>query len=213
MNVKLVSSSQSIDGYSPEDLVVYMARVSSPNNQTNFKTKERLIRYMIKHNHWSPFEMINMCVEIETSKAVAIQILRHKSMSHQELSQRYTEVETYEPIELRVQSESNRQSSVDIFEYPDALFDDRIKEAMETIFDLYDDMIQSGVARECARMILPMATKTKLYMNGNARSFIHYIQERTKETTQKEHRLVAEKIKEIFVELYPTIAAAAFTEE
>ncbi len=209
MNVKLISVTQpTIEGeqMNAEELVTYCARVSNPENQMNTETAPKLINFLIKHKHWSPFEMVNMCVEIKTSRAIAAQILRHRSFSFQEFSQRYSEALELEPLELREQAEDNRQSS-------SAIVDDEYTLStanlfMESARDLYKQLCAMGVARETARMLLPLGAQTTMYMNGNVRSWVHYINLRTEENTQKEHREVANEVKKIFIQQFPQISEA-----
>lgn len=206
MQVKLISLTKPYDAEIPtaEDLIVYTARVSSPNNQTNFDTSEKLLKYMIKNKHWSPFEMVDMTVEIVTSDAIAKQILRHRSFCFQEWSKRYSKVINHEPIELRTQCENNRQSSIETFK-TDITVENAVENIIEDCFYLYEKLISIGVARETARFILPACTQTKLYMKGSIRSWIHYLELRTSEHTQKEHRLIALEIEKIFKKEFPTI--------
>tara|TARA_Y100001963_G_scaffold154636_1_gene243847 strand:- start:123 stop:740 length:618 start_codon:yes stop_codon:yes gene_type:complete len=189
-----------------EDIIAYCARVSNPSNQNNKTTAPKLLKFLIKHKHWSPFELANMCVEIKTSRAIAAQILRHRSFSFQEFSQRYSEATEMEPLELRAPAEKNRQSSSDII--TDENLNKMANMIMEASKDFYDDMISNGVAKECARMILPLGTQTTMYMNGSVRSWIHYIDLRTEENTQKEHREVAEAVKQIFTKQFPNTSEA-----
>ena len=191
---------------SAEDIVVYCARVSNPQNQANKETSPKLISFLIKHKHWSPFELANMCVEIKTSRAIAAQILRHRSFAFQEFSQRYSQATEIEHLELRSQADKNRQSSSTPIndEGLNALALNSMLEARKT----YNKLIESGVARECARMVLPLGTETTMYMNGSIRSWIHYIQLRTEENTQKEHRDIAALIKDIFIKEFPNISDA-----
>jgi thymidylate synthase (FAD) len=216
--VKLVSVTQAVGIVEPgseevepgseqfpaENLVVYVARVSNPANQFNFQTSERLLAYMIENRHWSPFEMADMTVEIKTSRAIAQQILRHRSFSFQEFSQRYSEVSEIEPVELRKGGTKNRQSSIEVFDPENAaeLIENHFKESQ----NLYKKLIKLGVARECARFVMPLATKTTLYMKGSLRSWIHYLQIRTEEHTQKEHREIAKQIAQIFKSQFPIIS-------
>lgn len=203
-----------------EKLIAYCARVSNPANQDN-PSYERLIRYLIEHKHWSPFEMASMCVEIETSRAISAQILRHRSFSFQEFSQRYAAVQSVEPIEIRRQSEKNRQSSTDVFNpviipssfdgYSDITANEIIEEYLSDGQHWYNKLVEAGVSKETARMILPMASSTRLYMSGTLRSWIHYLQLRTQEDTQKEHRDIALQIKDILVSQIPTIASAVLS--
>ena len=189
-----------------EELIAYCARVSNPSNQMNMETAPRLLKYLIKHKHWSPFEMVDMCVEIKTSRAIAAQILRHRSFSFQEFSQRYSSVTEIEPIELRKQAETNRQSSEQVIDEP--VINNVVQYAIDHAVQTYEKLIKEGVAREQARLVLPLAAQSCLYMKGSVRSWVHYIDLRTKEDTQKEHRLIAESIKNIFNEQFPTVAEA-----
>lgn len=213
MQVKLVSTTQPIlqlkrQGIkTPEDLIVYCARVSNPSNQFNNETAPKLTAYLIKHKHWSPFEMVDMCVEIKTSRAIAAQILRHRSFSFQEFSQRYSEATDLEPIEWRLQGATNRQVGDEKFELEGEL-NDAIDEFLGASIEVYDHLIKNGIAKECARMVLPLCTETTMYMKGSIRSWIHYIQIRAAQETQKEHREIAEKIKSIFISKFPNISQA-----
>ena len=198
-----------------EKQIVYMARVSNPSNQANTETSPRLIRYLIKHKHWSPFEMASMQVEINTTRAVAAQVLRHRSFSFQEFSQRYSSVDQLGTIgvpHLRSQDLKNKQASHDDLE-PEAveLMEKQITQIYASSFDYYEYLLDQGVAKECARSILPLGTPTRLYMSGSIRSWIHYIQIRAGIETQLEHRLIAEAIKDIFEEQLPNVYEAAFT--
>jgi len=208
MNVKLVSVTKpEVEGIdNAEDIIAYCARVSNPTNQMNTETAPRLLRFLIKHKHWSPFELANMCVEIQTSRAIAAQILRHRSFSFQEFSQRYSKATEMEPLELRAPAEKNRQSSSEIVQ--DEYFNKMAAAFLEGSKQMYDQLIAAGVAKECARMILPLNTQTTMYMNGSIRSWIHYIDLRTEENTQKEHREIAEAVKAVFVENFPTVSEA-----
>lgn len=208
MNVKLVSVTKPlISGISTaEELIAYCARVSNPTNQLNNETAPKLLKYCIKHKHWSIFEMANMCVEIKTSRAIAAQILRHRSFSFQEFSQRYSNIASIEPIELRKQAETNRQSSSEVIS--DTVLNNVVNYCLDHAVQTYHKLINSGVAREVARLVLPLATESTLYMTGNVRSWIHYLSIRCEEDTQKEHRDIANKIKHIFTEQFPTVATA-----
>lgn len=190
-----------------EAFIARIARVSNPSNQDN-PEYERLIRYLIKHEHWSPFEMCSMCLEIETERDIAAQILRHRSFSFQEFSTRYSTVDinSIEAPEMRLQAEKNRQSSAEITHE----FDVSVRDVIAHSQVLYEKMIQSGVARETARRILPLCTPTRMYMHGTIRSWIHYIKLRTKLDTQLEHRAIAEMCKTVFTQELPVIASAAF---
>ena len=194
-----------------ESLVAYMARVSNPDNQDNPES-ERLIRYLIKHKHWSPFEMVNMCVQIETTRSVAAQILRHRSFSFQEFSQRYAKVAEPSIIpQLRRQDSKNRQNSIDDLDpYTVKDFTTKINSLFELSESLYKEMLQAGVAKECARDVLPLSTPTKLYMNGTLRSWLHYCDLRCANGTQYEHKLIADQVKDLIEQEFPTIYAAMF---
>ena len=193
----------------PEQLIVYTARVSNPGNQMNIETSDKLIAYLIKNKHWSPFEMADMTVEIVTSRGIAQQILRHRSFSFQEFSQRYADVTEIEPIQLRYQADKNRQSSsTELNEQDQQYFGDKVYSFIEQSKNLYVEMLQAGVAKECARFILPITTQTKIYMKGSVRSWIHFLQIRTDGHTQLEHRLIAIEILNIFKENFPNIAKA-----
>ena len=197
-----------------ENLVAYMARVSNPANQDNQETAPKLIRYLIKHKHWSPLEMVSMCVEIETTRSIAAQILRHRSFSFQEFSQRYAEV-TGEPAlpRLRRQDTTNRQNSIDDLNSIEVGY---LQQEIVDHFDegvaLYERLLEAGVAKECAREVLPLATPTRLYMHGTLRSWIHYCQLRCANGTQKEHQDIACAIKDILAEQVPDIFQAAFND-
>lgn len=195
-----------------EKNIVYMARVSNPSNQANMDTAPRLIKYLIKHKHWSPFEMASMQVEINTTRAIAAQVLRHRSFSYQEFSQRYSAVGDLPDIglpHLRTQDTKNKQASHDNL---DAEVKDRLEREIQRLYrnanDLYEFALSQGVAKECARSILPLGTPTRMYMSGSIRSWIHYIEIRAGIETQLEHRLIAEDCKKIFVENFPAIAEA-----
>ena len=194
-----------------EKLIAYMARVSNPDNQDNPES-ERLIRYLIKHKHWSPFEMVNMCVQIETTRSVAAQILRHRSFSFQEFSQRYAQVA--EPAfipALRRQDTKNRQNSIaDLEQSTVDEFNIKINSLFELSESLYKEMLQAGVAKECARDVLPLSTPTKMYMNGTLRSWLHYCDLRCANGTQYEHKLIADQVKGLIEQEFPTIYAAMF---
>lgn len=197
-----------------EKLIAKMARVSNPANQDNTQTSARLIRYLIEHKHWSPFEMVNMCVSIETTRAVAAQLLRHRSFSFQEFSQRYARVMDLPQVpELRRQDEKNRQNSIDDLDpaMVNVLQYDVMKHYGEA-YRLYQKLLDAGVAKECARDVLPMAAPTTLYMNGSLRSWLHYVDLRSGNGTQKEHALIAQQIKRLLVEQFPTVCEAMWGE-
>lgn len=214
MQVNLISITQPYDKATsshPEELIAYCARVSNPENQNNTKTAPRLLKFLIKHKHWSPFEMVDMTVEIKTSRAIAAQILRHRSFSFQEFSQRYSEAQTLEELELRVQAEKNRQSSSETFSDGHLLA--KVREHTAKGVALYNELIRAGVAKESARMILPLTTETTMYMKGSIRSWAHYIDLRAEENTQKEHRDIAKECKCIFIENFPSVSEALWAVE
>lgn len=195
-----------------EKQIVYMARVSNPKNQDNMETAPKLIKYLIKHKHWSPLEMASMQVEIETTRAIAAQILRHRSFSFQEFSQRYSDVGQLTPIgfpHLRRQDLKNKQASHDDLD-PEVQrwFTAKIHTLYTEAQELYDAMLAHGIAKECARSVLPLGTPTRMYMSGTIRSFVHYVQVRAGVETQLEHRLVAEAIQEIMRAQLPSVTEA-----
>jgi thymidylate synthase (FAD) len=196
-----------------EKIISYCARVSNPANQENYDTAARLIRYCIQHQHWSVFEMVNMCVEIETTRSIAAQILRHRSFSFQEFSQRYAKVAALPEIpELRTQDHTNRQNSIDnLDEALDKKFQFEIAKQYCEAYRLYRDMLDAGIARECAREVLPMAAPTKLYMNGTVRSWLHYCDLRTGSGTQKEHAVIAGQIQDILYKELPNVCEAMWS--
>ena len=212
MNVRLISYTTPCEDLklqginTAEDIIVHNARVSNPDNQLNTSSGDKLIKYCVDHAHWSIFEQAFMTVEIKTSRAIAQQIVRHRSFTFQEFSQRYATVHEIEPIEMRKQAEHNRQSSTEIIE--DATCAQLITMINTVASRTYDELIKKGVARECARMVLPLSTQTTLYMSGSCRSFVHYIDLRTKEDTQKEHRDVALAVKSIFNKVFHRTASA-----
>jgi thymidylate synthase (FAD) len=192
-----------------EDQMVYCARVSNPKSQEEGKSPDRLIRYLAKHKHWSPFEMASACFEISTTRDIAAQILRHRSFSFQEFSQRYSEANLlgHAPLpELRLQDHTNKQNSIeDDFGVLADKFEHRIQKLFEESDLLYRDMLKAGTAKECARKVLPLQTPTRLYMAGTIRSWIHYLQVRGGVETQLEHRQIALAIGEVFKEHLPFI--------
>jgi len=207
MSVKLISVTPDA-----EKLMAYCARVSNPNNQDN-ENYSKLLAYCIKNQHWSIFEQAFMTVEINTTRGLAAQILRHRSFTFQEFSQRYADAtllaEDIPTFELRRQDNKNRQNSIDdISDETKVKWNLQIREHFAKAKSIYDGMIADGVAKECARFILPLATPTRLYMSGSARSFIHWIQLRTAHGTQKEHMIIAEETKRIFSEQFPTVSEA-----
>ena len=194
-----------------EKLIGKIARVSNPNNEDN-PNVEKLLKYLIKHKHWSPFEMASMCVEIHTTRAISAQILRHRSFSFQEFSQRYAiPTDTFATVlpDLRRQDEKNRQNSIDdlpeeTVEYYQQRIDDHFREGV----NLYESLLHSGVAKECARSVLPLNTVTRLYMSGTIRSWLHYCDLRCANGTQLEHQLIATNCQELLIEELPTISRA-----
>ena len=206
MTVRLISVTPDA-----EKTMAHIARVSNPNNQDN-PNYAGLLRYCIQHEHWSVFEQSFMTLEIETTRGLAAQILRHRSFTFQEFSQRYADSNLLGEIELpelRRQDVKNRQNSIDDL---DPAISEKLQKQMITLFSsslaLYNQMLESGVAKECARFVLPLATPTRLYMSGSCRSWIHYINLRSAHGTQKEHMDIANACKEVFMENYPTVSAA-----
>lgn len=197
-----------------EDLIVYCARVSNPTNQDNKETAPKLIKYLAKHKHWSPFEMANMVVEINTSRSIAAQVLRHRSFSFQEFSQRYSDVSTLGSAimpHLRRQDSANRQNSIDDLSADQvSSYHRQISRIFEDSEHLYREMVSKGIAKECAREILPLASPTRIYMNGSIRSWIHYLMIRSGPETQLEHRKIALSILGIFKDNLPNIYSALF---
>ena len=194
-----------------EKNMAFVARVSNPNNQTN-ENFSGLLAYCIKHQHWSVFEQAHMTLEIETTRAIAAQILRHRSFTFQEFSQRYAKSNELGEIqlpELRRQDVKNRQNSIDDL---DEKVVDKLNRQMITLFSsaesLYKQMIEEGVAKECARMVLPLCTPTRIYMTGSVRSWIHYINLRSAHGTQKEHMEIAESCKDVFKKQFPVVSEA-----
>ena len=207
MNVKLISVTPEA-----EKTIAYCARVSNPNNQNN-PDCSKLLGYCIKHQHWSIFEHGFMTVEINTTRGLAAQILRHRSFTFQEFSQRYADAsflcDEIPLFELRRQDTKNRQNSIDdIDETTKELWSAHIKDHFQRAKEIYDGMIKDGIAKECARFVLPLATPTRLYMSGSIRSWIHYINLRSANGTQKEHMDIANQCKHIFIEQFPNISEA-----
>ena len=206
MDVKLVSITPDA-----EKTMAYIARVSNPSNQDNEKFAG-LLKYCIKHQHWSVFEQSSMTLEIETTRAIAAQILRHRSFTFQEFSQRYadsTQLGVIPIPKLRKQDLKNRQNSTDDL---DEFVKQKLELQMKTLFDsataLYQQMLEEGVAKECARMVLPLCTPTRIYMTGSCRSWIHYIELRSAHGTQKEHMDIAQACKTVFIEQFPIVSEA-----
>ena len=207
MNVKLVTVTPKA-----EETMGYVARVSNPKNQDNPKVAG-LLSYCIKHGHWSVFEQAHMTLEIETTRGLAAQILRHRSFTYQEFSQRYADSSMLSKVipipELRRQDDKNRQNSIDDLD-PFVVQDFELKMQRHFVegMKIYKEMLDAGVAKECARFVLPLATPTKLYMTGSVRSWIHYINLRSAHGTQKEHMQIAENCRAIFNEQFPIVAEA-----
>ena len=207
MKVQLISATPDAEKH-----IAYCARVSNPSNQGN-DSFEGLIKYCIKHKHWSIFEQAFLTLEIETSRAIAAQVLRHRSFTFQEFSQRYADssllMDKIPLPELRRQDTKNRQNSTDDL---DPFIRQNLELQMQTLFDssmaLYQQMLERGVAKECARMVLPLAVPTRMYMTGSVRSWIHYIDLRSANGTQKEHMDIANACKDVFKEQFPTISQA-----
>ena len=195
-----------------ESTMAYVARVSNPNNQEN-PNYAKLLSYCIKHNHWSVFEQAFMTLELETTRGIAAQVLRHRSFTYQEFSQRYADssmlAEEIPLFDLRRQDTKNRQNSIDdVDPFLKQELEITIKRPFQSAMDIYQQMLEMGIAKECSRFVLPLATPTKIYMSGSCRSWIHYINLRTANGTQKEHMDLAESCKQIFIEQFPTVAEA-----
>ena len=207
MNVKLISVTPDA-----EKMMGYVARVSNPSNQENPKVAG-LLKYCVKHQHWSVFEQSFMTLEIETTRGLAAQILRHRSFTFQEFSQRYADssmlADTIPLFDLRRQDTKNRQNSIDdIDPHTRQNFEIKIQKHFEDAMELYQEMLTAGIAKECSRFVLPLAVPTRIYMSGSCRSWIHYIDLRSAHGTQKEHMDIAEACKNVFVEQFPTVAEA-----
>jgi thymidylate synthase (FAD) len=214
MNVKLLSYSQPTEEFADmglvdvQELIAYCARVSNPSNQLNTDTSEKLIRYLVKHQHWSPLEMVSACLEIETTRDIARQILRHRSFSFQEFSQRYadpTKDLDFVVREARLQDTKNRQNSISTEDAElSAWWDAKQKFIIETVKQTYSEAIERGIAKEQARAILPEGnTVSRLYMNGTLRSWIHFIELRSANGTQKEHQEVAIACAKVIASIFP----------
>lgn len=191
-----------------ERIIAFCARVSSPENQQSEKI-DKLLRYCITHSHWSVFEMANMTIEINTTRAISAQIIRHKAFSFQEFSQRYSNVQDYIPCQARLQNNVNRQQSIDNCTDEDKeWFLKTQEEIWKNSYAKYEEACKRGIAKECSRFLLPLNTKTTLYMNGNIRNWIHYINLRSENGTQKEHMEIAKEIQKIFINELPIISKA-----
>ena len=213
MNVKLINYSQSPDGMNLLEQVAFAARVSNPTNQNNSETAEKLVRYLIKHQHWSPLEMVSVCMEIETTRDIARQILRHRSFSFQEFSQRYADASQlgFEIRETRLQDMKNRQNSVELKRDDDSRrlayqWENMQNNIQKMCQDTYQWALEHGIAKEQARAVLPEGmTCSRMYMNGTLRSWVHYIQLRSGNGTQKEHRAIALACADAIEPIFPMI--------
>ena len=214
MNVKLINYSQSPDGMNLLEQVAFAARVSNPSNQNNSETAEKLVRYLIKHQHWSPLEMVSVCMEIETTRDIARQILRHRSFAFQEFSQRYARADDlgFELREARLQDTKNRQNSIEMDIADDThrqvayQWENLQNDLLKRTKDVYTWALEKGIAKEQARAVLPEGnTKSRMYMNGTLRSWVHYIQLRSGNGTQKEHRDVAVACANAIEPIFPMI--------
>jgi len=208
MNVKLISNTQGVDGKNLLEQVAFAARVSNPANQNNNETAEKLVRYLIKHKHWSPLEMVNVCLEIETTRDIARQILRHRSFSFQEFSQRYAVADLgWELKDARLQDTKKRQNSIETDnEYLKDRWENEQLASIERAKQAYNWAIENGIAKEQARAVLPEGvTVSRLYMNGTLRSWLHYIELRSGIETQKEHREVALACANAIEPIFPMI--------
>ena len=215
-DVKLIAvtgGAGELAGQSPQDVISYVARVSNPHNQENFRTAAGLLKYCIKHAHWSIFETATMTLELNTTRGIAAQVLRHRSFCFQEFSQRYADTKLLNQEipapDLRRQDEKNRQNSIS--NLPPGIVKDyqsKIDKHFADSMALYNNLLDNGVAKECARFVLPLATPTRIYMTGSCRSWIHYINLRTANGTQKEHMELAENCREVFKEVFPDVSEA-----
>lgn len=214
--VKLVATTQGagvLAGKGPQEVISFTARCSNPHNQENFRTAAGLLKYCIKHGHWSVFETSSMTLEINTTRGISPQILRHRSFTFQEFSQRYADTklldETIPLPDLRRQDDKNRQNSIS--NLPPGMVDDyqsKIEKHFDDAMHLYNNLLDNGVAKECARFVLPLSVPTRIYMTGSCRSWIHYINLRSSNGTQKEHMDIANQCKSVFCEVFPEVAEA-----
>ncbi len=214
--VKLIATSTGageLEGKGPQEIISYVARVSNPHNQENYRTAAGLLKYCINHQHWSIFETAFMTLEINTNRGIAAQVLRHRSFTFQEFSQRYADTKLLDqniPLpSLRKQDQKNRQNSTN--DLPPGMVEDyqkKIKKHFEDGMGLYNNLLDNGVAKECARFVLPLSTPTRVYMTGSCRSWIHYVNLRTAHGTQAEHMELAENCKKVFTQVFPDIAEA-----
>lgn len=196
-----------------ESMIIKMARVSAPENENNLETGPRLLKYLIKHKHWSPFEMANLCLEIHTQRDISAQICRHRSFTFQEFSQRYAQAPKAQLPKYRRQDTRNRQNSIDdLTDEQQDMLEELAYKHIEDGHQLYKTMLEMGVAKETARRHLPMCSPTRMYMNGTIRSWIHYLDLRTDPGTQYEHRTIANQAKIIFQQQFPIISEALWYE-
>ncbi len=215
-DVKLISTTSGageLEGKGPQDVISYVARVSNPHNQENYRTAAGLLKYCIIHNHWSIFETASMTLEINTNRGIAAQILRHRSFCFQEFSQRYADTKLLDqtiPLpDLRKQDVKNRQNSTN--DLPPGMvseYQKKIEKHFAEGMVLYNNLLDNGVAKECARFVLPLSTPTRIYMTGSCRSWVHYINLRSANGTQQEHMDIANQCKDVFVEVFPDVATA-----
>ena len=214
--VKLIATTigaGELEGKGPQEVISYTARISNPHNQENYRTATGLLKYCIKHAHWSIFETSSMTLEINTNRGIAAQVLRHRSFTFQEFSQRYADTKLLDqniPVpSLRKQDQKNRQNSTN--DLPPGMVADyqkKIEDHFQAGMDLYNNLLDNGVAKECARFVLPLSTPTRIYMTGSCRSWIHYINLRTAHGTQAEHMELAENCKKVFTQVFPDISEA-----
>ena len=214
--VKLIATTigaGELEGKGPQEVISYTARISNPHNQENYRTATGLLKYCIKHAHWSIFETASMTLEINTNRGIAAQVLRHRSFTFQEFSQRYADTKLLDqniPVpSLRKQDKKNRQNSTN--DLPPGMVADyqkKIEDHFEAGMDLYNNLLDNGVAKECARFVLPLSTPTRIYMTGSCRSWIHYINLRTAHGTQAEHMELANNCKKVFAQVFPDISEA-----
>ena len=202
----------------PEEFISYCARVSNPSNQNNYDTAEGLLKYCIRNQHWSIFEMVNAVVEVKAPRDITRQMLRHRSFSFQEFSQRYSDEIEFCDREVRMQDKTNRQNSISIDDFYNGpnqfvrdCWDEDVKEIVELVKEHFKDQRKIGVAKEVARVLLPEGlTMSTMYVNGTLRSWLHYLEVREDQTTQKEHRMLANKIREVLLPVFPTVLGIKF---
>lgn len=214
MKVRLIARTEGVaEAKTGQELISYVARVSNPGNQANFETAPKLLKYLIKNNHWSPFEHAYMTVEVVTTRGIAAQILRHRSFVFQEFSQRYAQALRFEEYPARRQDTKNRQNSVDdLSEETCKWFSWAQNKVWDLCYGLYEIALSKGIAKEQARFLLPLNTETTMYISGSVRSFLHYIDLRKSNGTQREHQLIALGIKELFQQEFPDVHEAMWGE-